>query len=461
MTDGDGLVVLIVDDNEDIREALVRAFERKGWEAHGAENGRTALEILRANDIHVMLVDLKMPGMNGIELMKTAKTLVPEVEVVVITGYGTIEKAVEAMKEGASDFLVKPVKRRTVMRAAERALAKCAVSSQVQMSPLELSRPILGNSPRIYNLLDQIRRVAPTSATVLIEGESGSGKELVTEAVHQWSDRSARPLITVNCAALPETLLEAELFGSERGAYTGAFLQRKGRFELAQGGTVFLDEVGVFSPATQVKLLRVLQDGQFERVGATETISTDVRVIAATNQDLDAAVRSGAFRRDLYFRLNVVRLRVPALRERSEDIPLLVDHFLAQYARKNAREGVSASPEALSALCAYDWPGNVRELEHAIERAVIMCRTRTIHRSDLPESVTAGSSHEGSLSIPLGSTLHEAEQRLIEQTIRYADGDKARAARILGIAPRTIYRKLRLANDDHDALPESESGDDS
>jgi len=437
------LTALIVDDNEDIREALARAFERKGWRAYDAANGRRALEILRANDVQVMFVDLKMPGMDGIELLKTTKTLAPEVEVVVITGYGTIEKAVEAMKEGACDFLVKPVKRRTVMRAAQRALARRAVTLGPQMSALDLPRPILGKSSRINKLLDEIRRVAPTSATVLIDGESGSGKELVAEALHLWGDHGAKPLVRVNCAALPETLLEAELFGNERGAYTGAFLQRKGRFELAQGGTILLDEIGVFSPATQVKLLRVLQDGQFERVGGTETISTDARVIAATNQDLDALVEDGSFRRDLYYRLNVVRLHVPALRDRSEDIPLLVDHFLSHYAKKNAREGMRATAGALAVLCGYAWPGNVRELEHAIERAVVMCRTRLIDCDDLPESIVAESARRENLSIPLGSTLQEVERRLIEETIRYTDGDKAHAARILGIAPRTIYRKLR------------------
>jgi len=331
------------------------------------------------------------------------------------------------------------------------------VACDASMSAVELRRPILGKSPPISRLLDQVRRVAPTSATVLVEGESGSGKELVAEAVHRWSGRSAKPLIKVNGAALPEALLEAELFGSERGAYTGAHLQRKGRFELAQGGTIFLDEVGVLSPITQVKLLRVLQDGQFERLGGAETISTDVRVIAATNQDLDATVAAGDFRRDLYFRLNVVRLRVPALRERSEDIPLLVDHFLTHYARKNARDGLGANGEALAALCAYDWPGNVRELEHAIERAVIMSRGRVIDRSDLPESVVAGASQRESLAIPLGSTLEEVERRLIDETIRYTHGDKSQAARILGIAPRTIYRKLRSGRPAEAGGPDSES----
>ena len=437
-------------------------FKRSDWEGYGARNGREALEVVRKADVQVMLVDLKMPGMNGLELLKTARTLVPGLEVVVVTGYGTIEKAVEAMREGACDFLVKPVKRRTVLRAAQRALSRHAESSRVRTAPLELPRPILCSSPRMRNLLDQVRRVAPTSATVLIEGESGSGKELVAEAIHYWSTRAEKPLIKVNCAALPETLLESELFGSERGAYTGAHAQRKGRFELAHEGTIFLDEIGQFSATTQVKLLRALQDGQFERLGGTRTLATDVRVIAATNQNIDAAVAAGKFRRDLYFRLDVVRLHVPALRDRPEDIPLLVDRFAEHYAKKNARAGGGITREALAALCAYDWPGNVRELEHAIERAVIMCRSNVIDVTDLPEGVTTRDPRHASVSIPLGSALKEVERRLIEETIRYTGGDKARAARVLGIAPRTIYRKLRSNGDEEGtSLSDSEETKDS
>ncbi|MFH0965496.1 MAG: sigma-54 dependent transcriptional regulator [Planctomycetota bacterium] len=436
-------VVLIVDDSDDLRQTLVRAFERNRWEVHEAADGRAALELLRRVDVQVMLVDLRMPGMDGLELFQAAKALVPDLETVVVTGYGTIEKAVEAMKEGASDFLVKPVKRQTVLRAAERALGRHAAQANVHSRPLELPRPILGNSSPMRHLMDQVRRVAPASATVLVEGESGSGKELVAEALHYWSGRGEKPLVKVNCAAVPEGLLEAELFGSERGAYTGAYREHKGRFELAHGGTIFLDEIGQFSPAMQAKILRVLQDGQFEPLGGTETLATDVRVIAATNQDLEAAVADGTFRRDLFFRLDVVRLRVPALRERPEDIPLLVDHFLAAYARKNAKKPLNITREALAALCAYDWPGNVRELEHAIERAVILSRTDRVDVGDLPEAVRRREPRPGGVSMWIGTTLDEVERRLIEETVRFTGGDKTRAARILGIAPRTIYRKLR------------------
>lgn len=441
-------VIIVADDEPAVRESLDRALSREGFQVILSEDGQTALEHLRGGGADLLLADLRMPGLSGLELLRAAKLLAPEVEVVLITGHGTIEEAVEAMKEGAYDFITKPFQRATLLKAIRKAMERQALVRENRalhrrLDDLLQSGKIVGTSPAIRRLLELVEQVAPTSATILIQGESGTGKELVANALHELSPRKGRPLIKLNCAALPDTLLESELFGFERGAFTGAESRKEGRFELADGGSLFLDEVGDLSPVTQGKLLRVLQEGEFERLGGTKTIRVDVRVIAATNQDLGAAVREKRFREDLYYRLNVIALTLPPLRERAEDIPLLAQHFLRIYTAKNNKTLEGFSREAMECLLGYAWPGNIRELENAVERAVILSRGRFLEPGDFPEALRQGARVEHAISIPIGTSLDEVEQRLIEETLRYTRGDKNLAAKLLGIASRTIYRKLK------------------
>jgi two-component system response regulator HydG len=389
-----------------------------------------------------------MPKISGQELLKAAKTIAPDVEVVVITGHGTVEDAVEAMKEGAYDFITKPFKRvqleRTIRRAAEKqALALQNRRLQARLNELQGAGRIIGTSPVMLRTLELVRQVAPSTATVLIYGESGTGKELIADAIHHGSPRRERACIKVNCAALPEQLLESELFGHERGAFTGAVARKEGRFELADGGTLFMDEIGDISSAMQAKLLRVLQSGEFERVGGTRTLKVDVRLVAATHADLAALVREKRFREDLYYRLNVITIKLSPLRERREDIPLLAHHFLQKYAAKNAKDIGGVTEEALDILQTYAWPGNVRELENVIERAVVLTQSSQISPADLPETLVRTDQAARHLVISIGTPLEEVEDRLIEETLRYTKGDKTLAAKLLGIATRTIYRRLK------------------
>ena len=447
-TDDAGIRVLVVDDDAAIREALSRTLEKFGYEVVLAEDGQAGLDRLREGGVHILLADLQMPKVSGQELLRAAKTLAPEVEVIVITGHGTVEDAVEAMKEGAYDFITKPFKRvqleQTIRRAAEKqTLALQNRRLQARLDELQGGGRIIGTSPVMVRMLELVRQVATSTATVLIQGESGTGKELIADAVHHGSPRRDRPLIKVNCAALPEGLLESELFGHERGAFTGAVARKEGRFELADGGTLFMDEIGEISPAMQAKLLRVLQAGEFERVGGTHTLRVDVRLVAATNADLAGLVREKRFREDLYYRLNVIAVHLPPLRERCEDIPLLAHHFLRRFAAKNAKTVTGFTEEALDLLQTYAWPGNVRELENVIERAVVLTRSPLITPADLPETLTGSEQSVRHLVISIGTPLEEVEDRLIEETLRYAKGDKTIAAKLLGIATRTIYRRMK------------------
>jgi two-component system response regulator HydG len=381
--DDAGIRVLVVDDDAAIREALSRTLEKFGYEVVLAEDGQAGLDRLREGRVHILLADLQMPKVSGQELLRAAKTLAPEVEVIVITGHGTVEDAVEAMKEGAYDFITKPFKRvqleQTIRRAAEKqALALQNRRLQARLDELQGGGRIIGTSPAMVRTLELVGQVAPSTATVLIQGESGTGKELIAGAIHHGSLRCDRSLIKVSCAALPETLLESELFGYEKGAFTGAVARKEGRFELADGGTLFLDEIGELTPAMQAKLLRVLQEGEFERLGGTHTIKVDVRLVAATNADLATLVREKRFREDLFYRLNVIRIPLPPLRERQEDISLLAHHFLRRFAAKNAKVIAGFTEEALDVLQTYAWPGNVRELENVVERAVVLTRSSLI-----------------------------------------------------------------------------------
>ncbi|HSB71763.1 MAG TPA: sigma-54 dependent transcriptional regulator [Candidatus Methylomirabilis sp.] len=470
MTAGETRIrILVVDDDLAIREALSRTLERLGYDVVLAEDGQAGLDRLRQGGIHILLADLKMPKLSGQELLKAAKALAPDIEVIVITGHGTVEDAVEAMKEGAYDFITKPFKRvqleKTIRKAAEKqTLVLQNRALQQRLDELQGAGQIIGSSPAMLRTLGLVNQVAPSSATVLIQGESGTGKELFANAVHHGSPRRDRAFIKVNCAALPETLLESELFGYEKGAFTGAVARKEGRFELADGGTLFMDEIGDLSPATQAKLLRVLQEGEFERLGGTRTLKADVRLVAATNAELATLVRERRFREDLFYRLNVITIQLPPLRERREDIPLLAQHFLRRFAGKNAKTITGFTDEAMDLLQTYNWPGNVRELENVTERAVVLGRSSMVTPADFPETLVGSDQAARHLVISIGTPLEEVEDRLIDETLRYTKGDKTLAAKLLGIATRTIYRRLkgelepRQADQPRDpAIPESPS----
>ncbi|MFL5270768.1 MAG: sigma-54-dependent transcriptional regulator [Anaeromyxobacteraceae bacterium] len=440
-------------------------FEREGWRVALAASGAAAREAVRRDPISVVVTDLMMPGVGGEELLRAVKAVSPETEVVLMTAYGTVETAVAAMKEGAYDFITKPVKRHAIVKVVRQALDKASLVAENRALKARLAAlapgtgGLLGDAPPFRAVLETLRQVAPTSATVLLTGESGTGKELAARLVHDLSQRASGPFVPIHCAAIPESLLESELFGHEKGAFTGAVARKEGRFERARGGTLFLDEVGEMSLAVQVKLLRFLQDGVLERVGGTEPMAVDVRVVAATNRDLGAEVKAGRFREDLFYRLDVVPVRLPPLRDRREDILLLATVFLRQVAEKLPKQVTGFTAAAAAALERYAWPGNVRELHHAVERAVILTQGDIIDVGDLPDVVRGGpaavapsaSSPAGApgaaaagspIVIPAGTPMDEIERIVIRRTLEQTKGDKTLAAQILGIAARTIYRKL-------------------
>jgi two-component system response regulator HydG len=439
--------LLIVDDDRANLASLERIFQREEVEVLTAADGKEALDLLRRKRVSVVLTDLMMPNMSGLDLLRAAKTVSPESEVILMTAFGTVETAVEAMKEGAWDFVTKPFKRIQIVKSVRRALDQQSLvlenqALRAQLNESRRERTIIGNALPMRQLMDMVHQVAPSSATVLLLGESGTGKELVARAIHTHSNRAPRPFIAVNCAALPETILEAELFGHEKGAFTGASARRQGRFELADTGTLFLDEIAELNIPTQVKLLRALQEGEFERVGGTQTLQVDVRIVTATNKDLTAEVEAGRFREDLFYRLNVISISLPPLRERKDDVPLLAHHFLKLYADKNAKQLGGISRDAMEALMRWHWPGNVRELENAMERAVVLCRAETVGIEDLPPQVRDGESDRKVLTIPIGTSLEDIERAVIRETLAHTRGDKRLAAQLLGIATRTIYRKI-------------------
>ncbi|MDI6754310.1 MAG: sigma-54 dependent transcriptional regulator [Thermodesulfobacteriota bacterium] len=449
--------ILLVDDHKPFRDSLAKILEGEGFLVFPANDGEEALDILREKFIHLVLTDLKMPRMDGVELLKVAKTIRPEVEVILITGYGTVDTAVTAMKDGAFDYIQKPFKPREILKLVRKAIEKQSLVLenrllQERIKDFQKFEKIVGRSLAMKEILEIVAQVAPSSATVLIQGESGTGKEVIAQAIHDLSPRANHPFIKVSCAALPETLLEAELFGYERGAFTGAIARKEGRFELANGGTLFLDEIGEVSPTVQVKLLRVLQVGEFERLGGTKTIRADVRLVAATNINLLEAVERKFFREDLYSRLNVITLTLPPLRERDGDIPLLAHHFLDILKKKNNKDVKGFTKEALEVMLRYPWPRNVRQLENAIERAVVLTKGEMIVPGDLPPEILkavespagekAGLMDEKTISISLGTPLAAIEKRVIEETLRHSRGDKNVASKILGISSRTIYRKI-------------------
>ncbi len=451
--------IMVVDDKRGSREALQKMIAKEGYQVSIAHDTETALEIFGCEAAHLVITDLRMPGRDGISLLKEVKRMSSETEVILISGHGTVETAVEAMREGAYDFITKPLERVVVLKAISKAREKQDLTREnaglrAQLRSLSDASGFIGNSAAVREVKELIRQVAPTSANVLILGESGTGKEIVANAIHRSSERAGRPFIKVNCAALPETLLESELFGYERGAFTGAVSRKEGRFFLADEGMLFLDEIGDMPMALQAKILRVLQEGEFERLGGNETLKVDVRIVAASNQDLTEAIAERCFREDLYYRLNVIGIHLVPLRERRGDIPLLVEHFLERFSAKNNQPVNVFSRAAVEAMSNYDWPGNIRELENSVERAVVLGRGEVLTLADLPAGV-AGESREddelpveaGStvISIPVGTPLAEVERRVILETLRSTGGDKSAAARRLGIATRTIYRKLDQA----------------
>jgi len=462
-------LILVVDDTPGIREALERILSKEGYRVLTAADGEEAVKLLQKHDVALVLTDLKMPGIDGAELLKIAKTISPDLEVVLITGHGTIDVAVEVMKDGAFDFIQKPFNKMTVVKVVKKALEKRLLvlenkNLQQRLKGIEEAEQVIGKSMAMRKVMDMVEQVAPSTATVLVTGESGVGKEVIARALHMMSPRRDKKFIKVSCAALPETLLEAELFGYERGAFTGAISRREGRFELAHGGTLFLDEVGDINPAVQVKLLRVLQSGEFERLGGGTTFVADVRLIAATNASLKKLVEKKLFREDLYYRLNVINITIPPLRERREDIPLLANYFLHRYAAKNGKDITGISKEAMDILIRYHWPGNVRELENTMERAVVLSRGTAITPSDFPEDLRqAADEHQEvaieqrMLNIPIGKLpLKDIERLVMEETLRQSKGNKNIASKILGISTRTLYRKIDSSGGASDLHADSE-----
>jgi DNA-binding NtrC family response regulator len=473
-------VVLVVDDEPSIVESLDKIFRREGLTVLVATNGSDGLELLRRHRVGVLLSDLMMPGTTGMDLLRAAKTVAPETEVVLMTAYGTVETAVDAMKEGAYDFVTKPLKRAHVVRVIKNALDKQSLVTENRALKAQLTerrrRAIIGTSLPWRRTMDIVHQAAPSEATVLLLGESGTGKELLARALHENShraagsgmasggvagsgtsgsgtagggSRSAGPFIAINCSAIPESILEAELFGYEKGAFTGATTTREGRFEAASGGTLFLDEIGEISRHVQVKLLRVLQEGEIERLGGSgKPRRIDLRLVAATNVDLAEEVRAGRFREDLFYRLNVIPIHVPPLRDRREDVPILTQHFVQLYGDKNGKTVTGCTPAALARLADYAWPGNVRELENAIERAVVLARGSVLDEDALPSEVrNAAAAGAPGLTFAVGTPLADIEMRVIRETLRHTRGDKRLAATLLGIATRTIYRRLAESSD--------------
>lgn len=439
--------IIVVDDELPNLESLERILKSDGAEVHTFQDPQGALAQIRKGPVDVLMTDLRMGSMNGLELLAAVKILDPGVEVILITAYGTVELAVEAMKKGAYDFITKPLQRIQVLKSVHQALERRRLVNENLGLKEELKarvgadvRDLVGKTQIMRDVIEIAQQAARSRANVLIEGESGTGKGVLAEYLHRLSD-SQGVLVKINCTAIPENLLEAELFGYEAGAFTGAQKRKKGRVELAHGGTLFLDEIGIAPLTFQTKLLRFLQEGEFERLGSNETLKIDTRVISATNADLKSAIQNGRFREDLYYRLNVIHFKVPSLRERSEDIPLLAQKFIEDAAKKNGRSIPLLAPEGLECLMGYQWPGNIRELQNLMERLVVLNRSGILTREDLPPEI-GGKQRQKTMVIPVGLPLREVERLMMDETLRSTKGDKKLAARLLGVHPRTIYRHL-------------------
>lgn len=446
--------VLVVDDERIVRESLCERLELEGHYAIGAEDAETALEILRDESIHIVVIDVNLPGMNGLDLLKRAIEVSPGTSAVIMTGHGNVRDAVAAIQSGAEDYLQKPFEMEEMKIVLERIARKQAITDE----NVELKRRlreiygfegIIGRSAAMRRVFERAAAVAKSDANVLIDGETGSGKDLIARAIYKESARRDKPFVKVDCAALPETLLESELFGHERGAFTGATRAQTGRFEQADGGVIFLDEIGNLSPATQAKLLNVTQDRQFTRLGGERRINVDIRLISATNIDLEKAVADGRFREDLFYRLNVVPITIPSLRERREDIPLLVDAFIDRFCQENNRPNPGITAEAMEMLCSYDWPGNVRELENAIERTVILSGGGKIGAADLPARMSSRSATANApradipVDMPLKKAVERFEAALISSLLRELGGSRDKTSRRLGVTRVTLYNKMK------------------
>ena len=445
--------ILLADDERGTREVLAK-FLRMQYDVTLAEDGGIALNLLDRNNYDLVLTDIRMPGADGLAVLRKTLEKDPAPPCILFTAYGSIETAVDAMRKGAFDFVTKPVN----FDQLEIVIARALETGRMKQENTELKkrlddkfglRGIVGSSPAMRHVIDTVRQVAPTRSTVLIEGESGTGKELIAQAIHQLGGRTGK-FVAVHCAALPETLLESELFGHERGAFTGAVDSRPGRFELADGGTLFLDEIGEIPLPIQVKLLRVLETRTFERLGGTETLQTTARVVTATNRDLAQMVREGTFREDLYYRLDVVRIELPPLRERPEDIPQLVRHYLDVFANENGKEGMTITESAMAALTNYSWHGNVRELKNCMERMVVLCRGKEIGLDNVPLNIRENSEPGIGKTVltESGFDLEQNEKHLIERALNETGGNRSKAAEKLGISRRTLHRKLHLYNID-------------
>jgi len=438
--------LLIVDDEKHIREGLEKALTIDGYDVELASDGQVAMDLIEEGDVDLVITDLKMPNLSGEELMKETVERHPYLPVIILTGHGTIENAVDAMRNGAYDYITKPLNIDKLSLIVKRALENSSLKRQNRELLNQLRKKysfesIIGKSEPMKKVFETIELVAPSRANVLIYGESGTGKEMIADAIHHNSPRNQKPYVKVHCAAIPETLLESELFGHEKGAFTGAIARKRGRFELANQGSIFLDEIGEISLQMQVKLLRVIQQREFERVGGESPIKVDVRIISATNKNLKEEIENGNFREDLYYRLDVVSIQVPPLREKKDDIPLMVHKFIEEFAHENNKPVEGITNGALSALVSYRWPGNVRELRNVIESIVVLTKSNIINEQDLPEYILT-KDEQSSLKLSAGISLPEAERELILFTLENSGGNKTRAAETLKIGRKTLHRKL-------------------
>ncbi|OHC05052.1 MAG: transcriptional regulator [Planctomycetes bacterium RIFCSPLOWO2_12_FULL_40_19] len=442
--------ILLVDDDKNTANGLTKILLQDGYDASCAFTGTEALNLIETEHFNIIITDMKLPDISGLSIIEKAKKRDNDITVVMITAFSSVQNAIDAMKKGADDYLTKPVNidelELILKRIWERRLLVLQNKElRQQLNDKYNFSGIIGNTPEMQDIFKTITEIAPTEASVLIYGETGTGKELIANAIHYNSDRKDKPFIALHCASLSEGVLESELFGHEKGAFTGAISQRRGRFELANGGSLFLDEIGEMNSHVQIKLLRVLETGRFERVGGERTLESDVRIIAATNKDLDKEIEEGRFREDLYYRLNVINLRLPSLRERKEDIGLLIDSFLVKYSAKNKKDIKGFTSQSVKMLNNYNWPGNVRELENTIERAVVMAKEEFIEPSNLPSNINVHSmkTRRETLHIPLGSTMKEIEKKIILETLQTTKGSKSKAAKILGISTRKIEYKIK------------------
>lgn len=438
--------ILIIDDEKNIREGLADSLEMEGYNTILAADGKEGLQYISKGDVDLVITDLRMPEVSGEEVLAKVTAETPGVPVIVLTGHGSIDSAVNAMRDGAYDFLTKPLSLDRLTLIVKRALEGRELVLQHRQLQEELEsrksfESIIGKSAEMQKIFQMVRRVADSKASVLITGESGVGKELIANAVHNLSSRREKPLIKVHCAALSESLLESELFGHEKGSFTGATSLKRGRFELAHSGTLFLDEIGEIDQNVQIKILRVLQDKKFERVGGEQTLEVDVRIIAATNRDLEKEIAAGRFREDLYYRLNVVHIHIPPLRERKDDIPLMVTSFIQEFADENCKKIEGIDARARSALYKFDWPGNIRQLRNCLESAVVMCEGKIITLDDLPPTISQTSDVD-TIRVPVGIKMDEAEKIIIQQNLAIQKGNKSKTADILGIGRKTLHRKI-------------------